>query len=145
MAHSRSVLRSGLAVMFVLPMLFSLPPCPAHGQQTSDNLVINGGFDLDADGDEFPDGWSKREGASLAREAANTWLVLDGGNISLGQHVKLKPGWWRLKLTMRMRVTVLGARDNGRLNISARGMNMTYDFARLSERDVKNLASELGM
>ena len=90
-----------------LVMLVSLaafaPPLPA--QEAGANLVVNGDFERDADGDGWADGWQKRKGADIRREKGSAWLVLDGSSAATRQDVKLKPEWWKLKLTMRMRIT----------------------------------------
>ncbi len=55
-----------------------------------------------------------------------------------------KGGKPRFRLSsMRASVTVLAATPDGKLRLSARGMRMTYDFARLSQKDLTSLAAAL--
>jgi hypothetical protein len=52
-----------------------------------------------------------------------------------------RPGF-RLS-SMRATMTVTSARPDGRLTLSSRGMEVTCDFSRLTDEDVKALAETL--
>ena len=41
-------------------------PCPAQEMITQE-IMANGNFELDANGDGFPDGWQKKKGARYTR------------------------------------------------------------------------------
>ena len=45
--------------------------------------------------------------------------------------------------SMRATMTVTSARPDGTLRLASRGMEMTYDFSRLTDEDVKALADAL--
>ncbi|NOY80063.1 MAG: hypothetical protein GXP31_03560 [Kiritimatiellaeota bacterium] len=77
----------------------------AAGQNAPANLVRNGSFEADVDRDGRPDGWQQSEHAVLKSDGRNRWLLLDGGGVSSGQNIPLKPEWWRLTLSMRMKAT----------------------------------------
>jgi len=71
----------------------------------AENLVVNGGFQQDSNGDGWPDGWLKSNQGRIVRQDDNAWLILEGSQASTNQTVQLQPDWWELKLTMRMRAT----------------------------------------
>ena len=76
------------------------------------DIVVNGGFEQDADNDGWPDGWPRAQGTALAREGGNSWLVVSqyGGPT---QAIALQPDWARLRLTFRMRTTDVVLGDEG--------------------------------
>lgn len=93
-----------------IPILFFtltvLSLCVASAQDAADGeLIVNGGFEVDATGDGIPDGWDKRPNMSTGGEEGNRWLVLSGSYAASAQKVALKQEWTELTLTMRMRVT----------------------------------------
>ncbi len=83
--------------------VLAAPAC--YGQNAVADLVVNGSFEQDANRDGWADGWEKREGADIRKEGGNAWLRLTGSYASASQKVPLKPEWWKLHLTMRMRAT----------------------------------------
>ena len=117
------LVRIAAALALVVPfrLLHAQEPTAAASPPPA-NLVLNGDFQIDADTDGVPDGWRKGERMSLGRDGENSWLVLDGSYASSNQTIELKPEWWHLRLTMRMRVTdvVVGKEgwQNARLAMS---------------------------
>ncbi len=105
----RRVLRwwwaGGLVLAVTVPAALHPAVVAAAGEDVPDNLVRNGDFETDADRDGHPDGWQRAEHAVLKSDGRNHWLLLDGGKINTGQNIRLKPEWWRLTLTMRMKTT----------------------------------------
>jgi len=84
-----------------------------------ESLVPNGDFEA---GGEWAAPWSRPRGASIVEEADNRFLRLDGGSISVAQRIPIDPDWWKLRLTLRMRVTDVVTGDdawkNARLAMS---------------------------
>jgi hypothetical protein len=74
-------------------------PAPAEPA----NLVRNGDFQTDANGDGIPDGWSKASRVTLATKGDNRWLRVDRSSTT--QNVALPADAWEIRLTMRMRAT----------------------------------------
>lgn len=78
----------------------------------SANLLPNGGFEVDANGDGWPDGWGKpKSGGSWEAEAGNHFLRLraaaHGETVLLYQPATLKPEVRALELRWRQRVADL--------------------------------------
>ncbi len=90
-----------LFTVFLLLMVFA---SHALGGET-ENLVVNGGFQQDSNGDDWPDGWRKSNQGHIVRRDNNAWLVLEGSQARTDQTVQLQPDWRELELTMRMRAT----------------------------------------
>ena len=90
-----------LFTVFLLLMAFA---SHALGGE-AENLVVNGGFQQDSNGDDWPDGWRKSNQGHIVRQDDNVWLMLEGSQASTDQTVQLQPDWWKLELTMRMRAT----------------------------------------
>jgi hypothetical protein len=84
------------------------------------NLIANGSFEELKEGWAAP--WQKSTGATIAEVAGQHWLRLGGAGATSGQRVELKPEWWTLRLTLRMKSTdvVLGDESwkNARLAMS---------------------------
>ncbi len=81
-----------------------------------ENIVVNGDFSKDANGDGVPDQWrcgGASKGISISRADGQSALVIDGGSLGMEQSVKLQPEWGKVRLTMRMRATnvELGEQD----------------------------------
>lgn len=114
--------RKGFVLSGAVGMCLCLGVLGVRAQDIPGDLVRNGSFALDVNGDGCPDGWSKGKGLTIEREGDRVWLRLDGSHSTTGQRVILKPEWARLRLTMRMRTTgiVLGKEgwQNGRLAMS---------------------------
>lgn len=83
------------------------PGVAGQDSRTAD-IVANGSFEVLTGGWAAP--WQKGRGAALAEAAGNHWLRLDGAGSTSGQRVDLKPEWWQLRLTLRMKTSgvVLG-------------------------------------
>ncbi|MDZ4199916.1 MAG: beta galactosidase jelly roll domain-containing protein [Kiritimatiellia bacterium] len=91
--------------------LLALFPLVFHARAAgSENLVQNGDFEAGA---EWAAPWSRARGATLAVEEGNRFLRIDGGNVSASQRIPLDPGWWKLRLTLRMRVKEVVVGDEG--------------------------------
>jgi hypothetical protein len=84
------------------------------------NLIANGSFEELKGG--WAVSWQKNSGASIAEAAGKHWLRLSGAGATSAQRVELKPEWWMLRLTLRMKSTdvVLGddSWKNARLAMS---------------------------
>ena len=93
---SRTVRCIGIAVWMIL-LLFDNNSMAAEDNNV--NLVKNGDFEKGLEG------WRKGQGLSVATENGNSWLVADGGNTSTSRQVPIKPEYYKLKMTARMRVT----------------------------------------
>lgn len=107
----------------LLLVFWSVPFTVAFAQQAaSGNIVVNGDFQLDADGDGFADGWRRSAAVTTVTEGENRWLRIDGAQGSTSQTVPIRPDWWKLRLSMRMRVTDVVRGDeswkDGRLAMS---------------------------
>lgn len=75
------------------------------------DIVVNGGFALDADRDGCPDGWTRSPGATIHRDGGGRWLRIAGGGISISQRIRLDPDWRKLGLTLRMRTSEVAVGD----------------------------------
>ena len=93
-----------------------------QAQDVPGNLVRNGSFAVDTNGDGHPEGWSTAKGLTVEREGNRAWLRLEGSYSAISQRVDLKPEWAKLRLTMRMRTSgvLLGKESwqNARLAMS---------------------------
>lgn len=73
-------------------------------------LVPNGGLELDTDGDQWPDGWPKPEGASWEEEDGNHFLRLQpptaGQTTTLYRAIPVAGGPSQLRLTYRKSVDI---------------------------------------
>ncbi len=102
-------LRCCSCVLIILICLFFCSEVVIADNQASvtkyQELVINGGFDVDLNSDGVPDGWEKRQGISMGGNKSNSWLVLTGRGAATSQNIKLDPSWNELTLSMRMRGT----------------------------------------
>lgn len=71
------------------------------------NLVVNGDFAADADGNGLPDGFSgDRSVVALLVEDGNPFLRLERttvGTASVGQRLRLDPDWFKLRVSVRVR------------------------------------------
>jgi len=83
----------------------------ASGQGKPAELVANGRFTEVANG--WAASWQQNRGATLAEADGNRWLRLEGTGATSNQRVELKPEWWTLRLTMRMRTTDVVLGDEG--------------------------------
>jgi len=93
-------------------------------EANSQELVINGGFDIDKNSDGVPDGWENRQGISMGGDKSNSWLVLTGRGAASSQNIKLEPSWNELTLSMRMRSTDVVA---GKSNWEDARLAMTFE------------------
>ncbi|MDH7569454.1 MAG: hypothetical protein QHJ73_07705, partial [Armatimonadota bacterium] len=99
-----------IMVLILFPLMLS--PASAGPAVPPGNLVVNGDFQTDADGDGWPDGWPKQAGVSVVREGGNVWIQIDR-YASIGQRIPIDPSWWKLRVSMRMRVTGVTLGDEG--------------------------------
>ncbi len=74
-------------------------------------LIQNGSFSDDANHDNWPDGWSgDRRAVSWAEENGNRFVRLanpaggEAKGFSVGQSPKLDPNWFKLKVSLRLRL-----------------------------------------
>jgi hypothetical protein len=87
-----------------------------------------------------PDGGSVAGAAASGKEPADRRAVL--ARLVAAVKAGARPSF-RLSST-RATMTVTSAKPDGALKLSARGTEMTYDFSRLTDGDVKALAEALG-
>lgn len=90
-------MRRTLAVLLVAASLVAAPLALAADYPREGQLLVNPGFDLDADGNGLPDGWSTTPAQSLLRETVfmgvNNELVSVGSSYVLAtQDLRLEPG-----------------------------------------------------
>lgn len=66
-----------MRILSYFAVLTALLVSPAAAQPTTANLIANGSFEIDADGDAWPDGWGKlKTGGSYEKEGDNHFLRL---------------------------------------------------------------------
>jgi len=94
----------------LLAALFLLPVVGLAQDGVGTQLVVNPGFELDANQDGWPDGYDGRTADAHWRdEGGNHFLRLGSTtddvqhNAAPGQSLKLDPNWFRLKLSIRAR------------------------------------------
>lgn len=75
------------------------------------DLVANGSFTELTNG--WASFWQRNQGAAIVEAGGNRWLRLAGPGASASQRVDLRPEWWVLRLTMRMRTTDVALGDEG--------------------------------
>ncbi len=102
------LLMAGMTALLWVPL-----SCAFASDKLPDNITRNGDFSLDADNDGYPDGWDKRKGMSIHKEAGTCWLLIDGGGVDTGQKIPLDPAWHKLNLTLRLRATDVVTGDEG--------------------------------
>ncbi len=78
-----------------------------------DNLLKNGDFKIDSDGNGIPDGWNAPKGVSYPSEDGRKLLKIDGGGLSVGAKIAVDPSWTSLKLSFKARYkdVVVGDQD----------------------------------
>ena len=83
--------------------------CGPAAAQSGARMLSNGDLETDADGDQWPDGWPKAEGASWEEEEDNHFRRLQppaaGQTITLYRAVPVAGGPSQLRLTYRVRHT----------------------------------------
>ncbi|MBI4979250.1 MAG: beta galactosidase jelly roll domain-containing protein [Spirochaetes bacterium] len=75
--------------------------------QSADSIVSNGDFENGLAG------WSGAENGKLIKQDGNAWFMVTKPGGAVGQLLKLPPNVYRLKLTMRMRVSNVNVGDQG--------------------------------
>ena len=114
MVSLRVLAVSGALLVGTLAAVAQTAPVPAE------NLIRNGSFEDLREGWAAP--WQKTPGATIAAADGKHWLHLSGAGATSAQRVDLKPEWWVLRLTLRLRATdvVLGDESwkNARLAMS---------------------------
>ena len=103
---------SAVFALVLLATLGSLLVAQPASAQPAENLVRNGDFELDANGDGRPDNWANMSADHVRREGGNTWILIDRYG-SVNQRIALDPDWARLVVTTRMRSTDVVLGDEG--------------------------------
>lgn len=92
--------------LLLLLLLAALPL--AWAAQPGDELLVNGNLEqADASG-KRPAGWNWGSGVVWANENGNHWAVEDAPqptSLSIGQRIPLEEGYWKLRVSCRVRVT----------------------------------------
>jgi len=111
------VIRGLSLALCALALLGSWPLRTARGEQdryVTANLVPNGDFERDADGDGWPDGWPRVNNAAWKEKGGNHYLSLrPGGGPTFD--IPLRPDWTWVRVSCRMRCNgiVLGPHPDG--------------------------------
>ena len=95
-------------VVPIIALVILAGPLPRHAEGTAGSLLSNGNFRVDADGNGWPDGWPRAEGASWQQdEDGGRFVRMTGLGIdkmpTLYRSIRLPSGTRALQLTYRAR------------------------------------------
>jgi beta-galactosidase len=96
-----------------LLMTLGLGAAAAAADDLPADIVVNGGFALDADRDGCPDGWGKAQGVAMRSDAEGSWLRIERPGAGVSQRIRLDPSWYKLGLSLRMRTSGVVVGDAG--------------------------------